>query len=359
MFKGGGVQECVLALQSELKRRGHDVKIITPNPRDYEGEAKQDMILVGASTDIKSFHTTAQVSASVSPDTIDDMLAAEQFDILHFHEPWVPVLSRQILTRSNAINIATFHAKLPDTVMNKTIERVITPYTKSVLKYLHAFTAVSEAAAGYISSLTDEKISIIPNGIDLKKYHFREKQTSEDGPVVLFIGRLEKRKGVKYLLRAFALLQQHEPQAKLLLAGAGPDRDKLEQLVAEYDLRHVHFLGYVDEAKKLELLEQADVFCSPALYGESFGIVLLEALASGLPTVAGSNPGYVSVMKGLGRISIVDPKDTEDFARLLAVMASEAALRRVWRDWAKTYVQQYDYAKVVDGYESLYKQVRA
>jgi phosphatidyl-myo-inositol alpha-mannosyltransferase len=359
MFKGGGVQECVFALQSELKRRGHDVKIITPNPRDYEGEAKPDMILVGASTDIKSFHTTAQVSASVSPDAIDSMLAAEQFDILHFHEPWVPVLSRQILSRSTSFNIATFHAKLPDTVMNKTIERVITPYTKSVLKYLHAFTAVSEAAASYISSLTDETIDIIPNGIDLQKYHFREKPTSDDGPVVLFIGRLEKRKGVKYLLRAFAVMQQTEPNAKLLLAGAGPDRDKLEQLVAEYGLRHVQFLGYVDEAKKLELLEQADVFCSPALYGESFGIVLLEALASGLPIVAGSNPGYISVMKGLGRLSVVDPKDTDDFARLLSVMATEAELRAVWRAWAKDYVQQFDYAKIVDGYEALYKRIVA
>ena len=171
IFKGGGVQECVLALQAELKRRGHTVKIITPWPRTYLGDEPEDVIFMGASTNMKSpLHTTVQVSATGNRDRISEVLEAEQFDVLNFHEPWVPIISRQILAKSNAINIGTFHAKLPDTRVSKTLERVITPYTKSVLKSLHHLTAVSDSAADYVRHLTDAPVTIVPNGIDLKKY---------------------------------------------------------------------------------------------------------------------------------------------------------------------------------------------
>src|SRR5690606_10257454 len=126
------------------------------------------------------------------------------FDVLHFHEPWVPFLSHQLLARSRAKNIATFHAKLPDTVMSRTIEKVITPYTKTLLKYFSEMTAVSEAAASYVRTLTDENIEIVPNGIDLKKYVYKESDKPSSTPTVFYIGRLEKRKGVKFLIKAMA-----------------------------------------------------------------------------------------------------------------------------------------------------------
>src|SRR5438445_10186692 len=109
--KGGGVLEIVYAMQAELLRRGHDAYIITPRPQDHNGEPRDHMIFVGASTDFNSpLHTTIQVSASVG-ETVEQMLAEEKFDVLHFHEPWVPMLSSQILSRSGAANVATFHAK--------------------------------------------------------------------------------------------------------------------------------------------------------------------------------------------------------------------------------------------------------
>ena len=139
IFKGGGVQECVFALQKELEARGHVARIITPLPRDVDDtDGVHDCIdFVGTSANVKSpFHTTAQVSVSLDTSAMAEMLEREQFDVLHFHEPWVPIMSRQLLTQSDTVNVATFHAKLPETVMSKTIERVVTPYTKSVLKYL-------------------------------------------------------------------------------------------------------------------------------------------------------------------------------------------------------------------------------
>ncbi len=353
MFKGGGVQECVLALQAELAERGHDALIVTPKPREFKGQAPAFIRMLGRATDVKSpFHTTGQVSVSVDTDQVDALLEAEKFDVLHFHEPWVPLLSYQLLTRSRAKNIATFHAKLPDTVMSRTIEKVVTPYTKSLLKYFSTMTAVSEAAATYVRTLTDDAIEIVPNGIDLAKY-MASKQVAKE-PVIFYIGRLEKRKGIKFLLKAVAELQKTHPDVQLKIAGDGVDRDKLEQFAEGIGVS-AEFLGRISEEEKLKLLQASRLFCSPARYGESFGIVLLEAMASGLPVVAGNNPGYTAVMQATGRISIVDPQDTDEFARRLSLLLYDDELRKVWKAWAKNEVKQYDYPLIVDHYEKLYK----
>jgi len=298
------------------------------------------------------------------------MLFEEQFDVLHFHEPWVPMVSRQILGRSDSVNIATFHAKLPETVMNRTIERVITPYTKSIMKDLDALTAVSEAAAEYVYSLTDQSVNIIPNGIDLDKYQVistksqgktRSPQKTENRKqkTILYVGRLEKRKGLQYLLKAYRQLAQSHRNIELIIAGDGPDRAKLENWVMENDVPRVKFKGYISQAEKLRLMRTSDLFCSPAPYGESFGIVLLEAMASGLVTVAGNNSGYAAVLQERGALSLVNPKDTIEFTRRLELLLGDDDLRVLWRDWACEYVKRFSYATVVDQYERLYQQAVA
>ncbi len=353
IFKGGGVQECVLALQAELIKRGHVVKIITPQPRLYTGAAPENVIFMGASRDMKSWlHTTVQVSAGNS-ERMAETLAVEKFDILNFHEPWIPIIGRQILAQSDAINIGTFHAKLPDTRMSKTIEKVITPYTKGILKSFDALTAVSDAGAEYVRKLTDEPINLISNGIDLTKYKPLPSSKVEQ-PTVFYIGRLEKRKGVKYLLRAFAVLQAMMPDVRLIIGGDGPDREKLEELAFDLGLKNIEFLGFVEETEKLRLMQSSTVFCAPALYGESFGIVLLEAMASGTPVVAGDNPGYAGVMQGRGELSLIDPRHTDDFARRLHMLLNDEGLRKTWNAWAHDYVQQFNYKNIVDQYEVLY-----
>lgn len=357
--RGGGVQECVLAMQAELKQRGHEVLIITPLSREARENPPADTIFVGTGADIRSpFQTTAQVSASINPDELQKIIDEHAFDILHFHEPWVPVMSRQLLSKSRAINIATFHARMPDGMMTRTIERVVTPYTRSIIKYLDALTAVSDPAAQYVRSLTKKPIEIIPNGIDLRKYrngHGTKQPATRRTKKILYIGRLEGRKGVKHLIDAFARLD--DPHARLTIAGDGPDREKLEFYVNENGVEHVNFLGYISEKEKLRLLRDADIFCSAATSGESFGIVLLEAMATGTVTIAGNNPGYVSVMRERGELSLVNPQDTEEFARRLRLLLYDKQLASLWRDWATKYVEQFDYVGVVDQYEKLYKKL--
>ncbi len=356
--KGGGVQEVVKALQREYKKLGHEAIIITPQPSEPYTSHEHAVVFLGSSTDFKAAATTTQISASMLTDEIDNLLEDEQFDVLHFHEPWIPVLSRQILSRSHTVNVATFHAKLPETIASRAMSKVIIPYTKPLLRHIDAFTAVSDAAADYVRSLTDEPIEIIPNGINLR--HFRKPAHLENPPkktpkTVLYLGRIEKRKGLKYLLYAFAQLQARLPDVRLVIAGDGVDRDKMEDLAAELELQNIEFLGYIDDTKKQELLHTVDLYCSPALYGESFGIVLLEAMASSLVTVAGNNPGYESVMTGLGQLSLIDPRDSKEFAHRMQLLLEDEGIRELWRTWAKKHVRQFDYTKVATMYLQAYE----
>ena len=358
---GGGVQEAVKAAQAELKRRGYDVLIITPRSKEARENPPADTLLVGTGTSVRlPSGTTAQLSASINSDELEEIIDHHQFDILHFHEPWVPMVSRQLLLRSKSINVATFHACMPDDdmirmlekAMIRTIEKVALPFSRTMLKHFDALVAVSDPAGQYVRGLTDTPVEIIPNGIDLKKFHALRRPRSHSKRTVLFIGRLEGRKGVKHLIDAFVRLGDID--ARLVIAGDGSDRKKLESYAAQWPDLDISFLGYVSEEEKIKLLREADIFSSPALYGESFGIVLLEAMATGTPVVAGNNAGYASVLQGRGLISLVDPRDSMQFARRLALFLYDRELAKLWRKWALSNVKQYDYAKVIDQYEALY-----
>ncbi len=172
----------------------------------------------------------------------------------------------------------------------------------------------------------------------------------------MFIGRLEGRKGVKYLLSAYRQFAQDNPHSRLVIVGEGPEREKLELLAEDLGIGNVSFMGHVSEERKLELLAEAELFCSPALFGESFGIVLLEAMAAKTVCIAGNNSGYVGVMQDIGAISLVNPEDTEEFARRMDMFVHQKDLRRLWEKWAAGYVKQFDYPLVVDQYEKLYRE---
>src|SRR5262245_14261300 len=118
----GGVQEHVLAQQQHLIALGHSVKVIAPSPKGYTGAAPKGVVMLGRSRRIKALKTAAEVSIALDGDELDNFLIDNKFDILHFHEPWVPIMSKQLLERSQAKNVATFHAKLPDNAISKALE---------------------------------------------------------------------------------------------------------------------------------------------------------------------------------------------------------------------------------------------
>ncbi|MDZ7744141.1 MAG: glycosyltransferase family 4 protein [Candidatus Saccharibacteria bacterium] len=357
MFRGGGVQEHVNAQANELRRRGHTVIVITPRARGYKDEPPNNTIFVGTSAMVRTpISTNLELGASFERDSIDDMLQEQQFDVLHVHEPEVPMLGSQIIAKANCPVVATFHAYHPKNAISRTIEMLRVPYSRTIFSQLAAVTAVSDVAAEFVKAHTDHHVHIIPNGIDLSAYINGSKKRRAN--TVLYVGRLERRKGVIYLVRAFAKMADSVPNAKLIIAGQGSDLRKLQDTAHELGVGdQVEFLGYVDDKTKKRLMHEASLFCSPAIYGESFGIVLLEAMASGVPVVAGDNPGYVSVLQGKGLLSLVNPKDTTNFARRLKLFLQDDEIVNLWLDWANQHIQHYTYESVVDKYEKLYESI--
>jgi phosphatidylinositol alpha-mannosyltransferase len=357
IYKPGGVQEHVMHQATELRERGHDVTILTPRPRGHEDEPiPEGVIFLGGSARIKTpAATSSDVSVTIDVDAVDAELA-KGYDVIHVHEPAMPLLARQMLPRVNCLRVGTFHAALPGNALGRSLIRSYRAYFKTIMPYIDVITAVSPAAIGFIDGLVDESaISYIPNGISLKKLHTPE-HTTRNSNQIFFIGRLEKRKGALYTIKAFEILKKRRPELELLIGGDGPLRDSLEFYVDRNDIQDVKFMGFLSDEEKSHYMSTCGVYTSPALYGESFGIVLAEAMAYGAPTVAHSNEGYKWVLQGTGRLSLVDVHDIEAYADRLQLMLEDNDLRTAWQKWAKSYVKQFDYAKVVDQYEALYKQ---
>ncbi len=359
----GGVQSHILATRNELIKRGHEVKILAPKPRKA-GDSKNEahVVTLGVSAELKfaSLKTTFPVAMSVTPKEIEAILTEESFDVLHVHEPYMMGLAYQIVSRATCPVVGTLHASWPESFKSKSLGRAMRGYFKAAASKVDLLTAVSSEAGAFARKGVNKKVTIVPNGIELSEYQKRETPDSEHKAkmkqTVVYIGRLEKRKGVIYLIKAFEELQKNDDDIELLIAGAGPTARALKSYVKRHKLKHVKFLGFVDENEKKSLLKSADIYCSPALYGESFGIVLLEAMAMGTVIVAGNNPGYSSVMTGRGRLSLIDPLATKDFASRLDLMLHDEEIRKSWLDWAQEYVKQFDYSNITDQYEKLYQQ---
>jgi len=359
IFKHGGVQEHVEAQAKILRSRGNIVHIITPRPRlRGNNEAPENVIFIGTSTRIKTpGATSADIASATDNEAIDEALDYG-YDIIHVHEPLVPIAGRQLLVRAKekAVRVGTFHAALPGNALGKTLITTYKQYARSVLPQVDVITAVSPAAIGFITDyISDESdINYIPNGIISKNY--KNTKSKRDRNMILFIGRLEKRKGARQLIKAFVKLKKIKPEVTLKIAGDGPLRKSLEQFVNLRKIPDIEFLGYIDNDLKIELLNTCGVYTSPALYGESFGIVLAEAMATGAPIVCHPNDGYKWVMKETGRLSLVDCNDPVEYANKLQLLLEDDSLRSTWQKWAAQYVKQFDYEKVVDQYEALYKE---
>lgn len=361
--RSGGVQSVVSHLAEGLVKKGHQVKIITPKPVRYKGELPSNYILLGTSRRVRAGLSTAgDLAFEIDGDEIDAVLKAEKFDVINFHEPWIPVLARQISQKSSAAHVGTFHANFSDRQAAKSMVNVLTAYGRGIAERMHVITAVSPAAASVLQgkAATHElvkNIHFIPNGVELKLYRPPKKRLPLNGPktkTIVYVGRLEARKGVVWLIRAFELLSEQMPNAHLIIAGDGALSNSLQQQVDVGGIKNVNFVGYVSDEEKRRLMGNANVFCSPALYGESFGIILAEAMAMGTPLLAGNNSGYINVMTGYGRLGLVDPKATEDFANRLAVFLTDDLLQKSFRQWGLGEVKKYDYPKIVEQYEQAY-----
>ena len=366
MHSYGGVQSLILNMRAFLAERGHEVLIIAPRPRLEEAVEKTPagVVMLGASAEINfrnPFHTTFPLAAS-NRQLVADFLVEQRFDVLHIHEPWMPLLPYQILQEATCPIVGTTHARWPRSWLNKSLEKARSPYFRMVLGKLDKITAVSMVAAKNVTLVDkDYKVLIVPNAVDRTGFSQQIKAARREDvqPYILYLNRLERRKGPKLLLKAYRhYAEEHPSPLPLVLAGSGPQSESLASYVANHDLGHlVRFEGYVSNERKMELFANARLYVAPAPFGESFGIVLLEAMAADLPLLAGHNEGYKSVLTGVGAESLVNSNKSEGFAAALARFTHDEASRGSWLQWAREEIQKYDYPVIIDQYENCFKEV--
>ena len=327
----GGVTNHISALEQHFTRMGHQVKVIAPASRAVSIFGDR-FIPIGRPYPFPSSGSVVRVPVSLRlGSAIKTTLSEENFDIIHLHEPFMPMLCSAVLRFSNTANVGTFHACQGKPGYNWA--RPISSWMiRRRLHKLDGRIAVSKAAMGYANKYVPGYYEIIPNGIDLEHFSPDVSPIEEfcDGKLnILFVGRLEKRKGLNYLVEAYKQVKQEIPDCRLIIVGPGTIlRRKYERQVKKNGLKDVTFAGYVAAEELPRYYKTADIFCSPATGHESFGIVLLEAMAVGKPIVASDIEGYASVMAHGVEGLLVPPKDKEKLAQALISLLTDESLRQ-------------------------------
>lgn len=357
----GGVINHIRALDEEFTRLGHDVRIIAPASRKNVAGLGSRFIQIGKPRPVPASGSISRISLSLhlAPD-IKEVLLRERFDVVHLHEPFMPMLCSAVLRFSHGVNIGTFHAYSgsPGYALGWPITPIL---LKRRNRKLSGRIAVSSPAKEYASKYISGEFTVIPNGVDLKRFNTGVKPMPgfDDGKLnILFVGRLEKRKGVNYLLDAFRKLKKDYPGIRLIIVGPGLNlRKRYEIKVRVQRIKDVVFTGGVPYEELPRYYQAADIFCAPATGKESFGIVLLEAMALGKPIVATSNAGYASVITDGEQGLLVPPRSSKALAQALKRLIDDPALRARLGASGLASVGQYDWPLVARRVMDYYIQV--
>lgn len=322
----GGVQEYVYHLKKEYKKIGYFVKVITA---DFGGPSfdEQDVIRMGKGFPVLINGSTGRVILFHKKNMIKQVLDKYNFDILHFQEPFVPFLSHEIIKHSHSKNVATFHANFNSNLFY----RLSRGYLNPLWKKLHGRIAVSASARRSILKYFSGDVEIIPNGVSINRFNPKNKKLKafNDGKInILFVGRIEKRKGLIYLLKAYKKLSSRHHNLRLIIVGRGPLLKQYIKFAEKNRLREVYFEGFVPVDDLPRYYSTSSIFCSPAIFGESFGIVLLEAMASGTPVVAFNIPGYNDVVADKSDGLLAKPRDVNDLYEKLDLLVTDKILRK-------------------------------
>jgi phosphatidylinositol alpha-mannosyltransferase len=358
----GGVNIHISRLQENFTRMGHEVKIIAPSSKPQETQKNGDVIVFGRPVPI---HASGSVVRSpVSPGLvfssgIRDMLRRERFDVIHIHEPLMPTLATAVLHHaSQELTVGTFHASRSRSWGYSFWKPIC---LNRWFNKLDGRIAVSSTAMEFVNRYFPSDYTIIPNGIDLP--HFSRQVTPLeqfcDGKLnILFVGRMEKRKGFKYLLGAYEKVKRELPQCRLIVVGP-QDRSygKYQRLAVKRNLKDVVFTGYVSYEELPRYYKSADICCSPATRWESFGLVLLEAMAAGKPTVASDIAGYAAVVNDGVDGLLVKPRDEKALAGTILQLLQDGSLRERMGEMGRVKAGDYSWEKVAQQVMNYYQEL--
>ncbi len=354
-----GVQQYVKSLGAWLSGQGHNVHYLTSQAKLKEW-AGGPVHSLSRTIKVKFNGNRVVMPLPASRGRINGLLANENFDVFHVQTPYSPFLAQKIINQASEKSavIGTFHIMPVGKIQFWGCRLLKVVYGRSLRRF-DQFFSVSQPAKVFAARAFGINTDVSPNTLDLSPfYHFENKLKWPKAPGaqrIVFLGRLVERKGCQHLIKAFRLVHASMPHTELLIAGGGPMRQKLESEVAKMGLsENVKFLGFIDEADKAPLLASADIACYPSTGGESFGIVLIEAMAAGSRIVlGGNNPGYASVLGDRPEL-LFDPLDTLKFAEKIKYFLADSPEHQEVTRWLKEAVKQYDVPVVGQQIEQAY-----
>ncbi len=358
----GGVQAHVTALAHELLAVGDDVTVISPgvdsDPPADAVDRRIDVVRVGATAKVSFNDSQAPLALwPAAAYEVASTLKKIAPEVVHVHEPAVPWVSLAATVRSPAPVVGTFHAWSD----SDRIYRMARPVIRPLLRKIAIRLAVSPAARDYHAGAlgwSTGSFRVVPNAVHVSRFRDAE-PFPRDGdaadPTLLFVGRIEKRKGLATLIAAFLQLKASRPDLRLLVVGDGPERDECQAMLPGRLRDDVTFLGRVEADDLPRWYRSADVYVAPALGGESFGIVLLEAMAAGTAVVASDIPGYRTVVDDRVTGMLADPGDPSSLAGVLAGVLDGASLRGSLVAAARDTAKAHDWPIVASRVREAYR----
>jgi phosphatidylinositol alpha-mannosyltransferase len=347
-----GVTQQVKILGSWMSERGHKVSYFVGQSkiRSWEGGRVYSL-----SRNIRVVFNGNYVSIPLPANKrgIKNALKAQQPDVLHVQMPHSPYMAQRVVDEAyeSAAVVGTYHVYPASPLVSWGAKVLRLLYLRGLRKF-DAVSAVSTAAQDFADSAFNMEAGVIPNTIEVAKLR---SDTKNKPATVVFLGRLVERKGCRQLIEAFRIVHGILPDARLVIGGKGPQAPALKKLVAQYGLDvSVEFKGFIDEDKKGDFMASGTVACFPSLYGESFGLVLVEAMAAGTGVViGGDNPGYRSVLGEKPEL-LFDPKNKEVLAAKIVELLKDTSQREDLHEWQQNVVGQYDVDTVGPQIERLY-----
>ena len=356
----GGVQAHVRDLAEALIDLGHDVSMLSPvDNEDALVDSKtlpSYVVPAGRTVPIPYNGSVARLLFGVvSAARVRRWLREGEFDVLHVHEPAAPSVSLLACYWATGAIVATMHTSNPRSRMLS----LLVPAVQPAYEKIRGRIAVSEAARRTMVEHLGGDAVLIPNGVTVRRYADAEPLSGwpGEGGALGFLGRIdEPRKGLVVLLQAFARLAAERPGLRLLVAGPG-DGDEVDDVLPPALRRRVHLLGQLSEEDKARMLVSVDVFVAPNLGKESFGIVLLEAMAAGTPVLASNIEAFRRVLDDGAAGVLVPVGDAAALADAAGALLDDAARRRELTAFASQLVRTYDWAEIARLVVQVYETV--
>lgn len=353
----GGVVSHGVNLARALRRLGWEPTLLAPASRSDRLPADLPVVTFGRPLPVPASGSVARIGVTVRGWLgVRRFLRQNPFDVVHVHEPLVPVLPFAVLEYSRSVNVATFHATSGSRTSTPNLGyRLAGFFVRRWYERLDARICVSETARRFVSRFFPGDYRLIPNGIDFGRFAGGAR-TPYPEPTVLFVGRLERRKGLPVLLEAFRTVKRKFPTARLEIVGPdGGLRRQVEDYIGRHRLDGVALAGFLPDEELVRRYRQAWVFCAPATGGESFGLVLLEAMAAGLPVVASDIPGYREVAGPGSGALLVPPRDPATLAEVLVNLLADTDRRTELGRQGQAWAARFDWGRVARQILEVYR----